>query len=210
MRPCGIDHAIETLRDDLAEIGLMLKEAMPRQAVEALETEVRTLAERIDDKRQAGVDGGDIAGLERGLAEVRDALRALTPAESLVGFEDAVRVLSQKIDNIPAINQDPATLDQLEGTIAALRGIVSHVASDDALAKLSEEVRILAAKVDQLAGFDGFANLEQQIATIADALQSRHQTSQEAHDLVTLVEGLTDKIERLQLTRADQPAVGQL
>src|SRR5439155_11077974 len=74
MRPCGIDQAIETLRDDLAEIGLMLKEAMPRQAVEALELEVRALAARIDDKRQAGVDGGDIAGLERGLAEVRDAL----------------------------------------------------------------------------------------------------------------------------------------
>ena len=210
LRPCGIDHAIETLRDDLAEIGLMLKEAMPRQAIEALEIEVRSLAQRIDDKRHAGVDGADIAGLERGLAEVRDALRALTPAESLVGFEDAVRVLSHKIDNIPTINQDPATLDQLEGTIAALRGIVSHVASDDALTKLSDEVRGLSAKVDQLASFDGFANIEHQIATIADALQSRHQTSQDAHDLVAVVEGLTDKIERLQPTRADQAAVGHL
>jgi localization factor PodJL len=210
MRPCGIDHAIETLRDDLAEIGLMLKEAMPRQAVEALEIEVRALAARIDDKRHAGVDGADIAGLERGLTEVRDALRALTPAENLVGFEDAVRALSQKIDAIPTINQDPATLDQLEGTIAALRGIVSHVASDDALAKLADEVRGLAAKVDQLASFDGFANLENQIATIADALQSRHQTSQDAHDLVAVVEGLTDKIERLQLTPTDHAAVGHL
>ena len=210
IRPCGIDQAIETLRDDLAEIGLMIKEAMPRQAVEALEIEVRSLAERIDDKRHAGVDGADIAGLERGLAEVRDALRALTPAESLVGFEDAVRVLSQKIDGIPTINHDPSTIEQLEGTIAALRGIVSHVASDDALAKLSDEVRGLAAKVDQLASFDGFANIEQQIAIIADALQSRHQTSQDAHDLVAVVEGLTDKIERLQFTRADQAAVGRL
>src|SRR3977135_4036792 len=102
IRPCGIDQAIETLRDDLAEIGLMIKEAMPRQAVEALEIEVRSLAERIDDKRHAGVDDADIAGLERGLAEVRDALRTLTPAESLVGFGDAIGVLSQKIDNIPA------------------------------------------------------------------------------------------------------------
>ena len=44
MRPCGIDAAVETLRDDLAEIGVMLKEAMPRQAIEALESEVRVAA----------------------------------------------------------------------------------------------------------------------------------------------------------------------
>ncbi len=84
LRPCGIDSAVETLRDDLAEIGLMLKEAMPRQAVEALETELRSLAERVDSKRHAGVDDAAIAGIEHGLAEVRDALNALTPAESLV------------------------------------------------------------------------------------------------------------------------------
>ena len=44
MRPCSLDSASETLRDDLAEIGRMLKEAMPRKAIEALETEVRSLA----------------------------------------------------------------------------------------------------------------------------------------------------------------------
>ena len=59
MRPCGIDAAVETLRDDLAEIGMMLKEAMPRQAIEALESEVRSLVARIDNKRHAGADGVD-------------------------------------------------------------------------------------------------------------------------------------------------------
>ena len=42
--PAAIDAAVETLRDDLAEIGMMLKEAMPRQAIEALESEIRSLA----------------------------------------------------------------------------------------------------------------------------------------------------------------------
>ena len=102
-----IDHAVETLRDDLAEIGVMLKEAMPRQAIEALEGEVRKLVARIDSKRHAGVDAAAIAGIERGLAEVRDALHGLTPAENLVGFEDAVKHLSQKIDRIAGTGQDP-------------------------------------------------------------------------------------------------------
>jgi localization factor PodJL len=210
LKPCGINNAVETLRNDLAEIGVMMKDAMPRKSVEALETEVHALAERLDTKRHAGADGPALAGLERGLAEVRDALRTLTPAESLVGLDEAVRSLTQKIDRVASSTQDPAALEQLEGAIVGLRGVVSHVASDNALATLSEEVRGLAAKVDQVVGSDVLATLEQRIATMADALQSRHHTAQDARDLETVVAGLTDKIERLQLSRADHAAVNHL
>ena len=51
------DKAIDTLRDDLAEIGVMLQDAMPRKSVEALEREMRKLTERIDASRNAGADG---------------------------------------------------------------------------------------------------------------------------------------------------------
>ena len=80
-RPCNIDSAVgkavDTLRDDLAEIGVMLQDALPRKAVEALEGQVRKLSERIDHTRDASVDGSAVAGVERGLMEVRDALRGL-------------------------------------------------------------------------------------------------------------------------------------
>src|SRR5262245_5864489 len=109
-----IDGAVETLRDDLADIGRLIKDAMPRQAIEALETEVRSLVQRVDSKRDAGADAAGLAGIERGLAEVRDALRALTPAENLVGAESALRAMSRKIDCIAAAAQDPATLEHLE------------------------------------------------------------------------------------------------
>jgi localization factor PodJL len=215
LRP-GIDTAVETLRDDLAEIGVMLKEAMPRRAVEALEQEVRNLSERLHGGRSRGNGGGAaIEGLERGLAEVRDALRALTPAENLVGFDDAVKGLSDKIDRIATSSQDPAALQQLEGTIVALRGIVSHVASNDALAKLSEEMRVLASRVEQVAnsagnGADVLATLEQRIATIADALHSRNRGEGGSHELEAVLLGLTDKLERIALTRGDQMALGHL
>jgi localization factor PodJL len=215
LRP-GIDTAVETLRDDLAEIGVMLKEAMPRRAVEALEQEVRNLSERLHNGRGRGNGGGAaIAGLERGLAEVRDALRALTPAENLVGFDEAVKGLSDKIDRIATSSQDPAALQQLEGTIVALRGIVSHVASNDALAKLSDEMRVLASRVEQVAhsagsGADVLATLEQRIATIADALHSRNHGDGGSHELEAVLLGLTDKLERIALTRGDQMALGHL
>jgi localization factor PodJL len=202
-QPCGIHQVVDTLRDDLAEIGVMLQDAMPRKAVEALETEVRRLAERVDDTRHSGADGATLTGVERGLAEVRDALRSLTPAESLIGVDRAVQELSQKIDLIADNTQDPAALRQLEGSIVAMRGIVSHVASNDAL-----------EKVDQVAGAGTshvLANLEDRIATLADALQARNQRGQDVpHELEAVVKGLSDKIERIQLTSGDSVALGSL
>src|ERR1043166_7386727 len=210
LKPCRLDSAVETLRDDLAEIGLMIKEAVPRQAVEALENEVRALAERIDSKRNVGADGPAIAGVELGLAEVRDALRALTPAENLVGLDEAVRALTHKIDAISTTTQDPAAIQQLESAIASLRNVASHVASNDALATLSAEVRSLAGKFEHVASPDILAALEQRIAIIADALAASNRGGNDAQELQAVVQGLNDKVERLQLNRTDQTAASTL
>src|SRR5262249_25064636 len=208
---CGVDKAVDTLRDDLAEIGLMLQEAMPRKAVEALEGEVRKLAERVEHSRHTGADGTALTGIERGLAEVRDALRGLTPAENLVGVDRAVEELSQKVDviaNTAQNAQDPSTLRQLESAMVAMRDIASHVASNDALANLSEEMRGLSRKIDQVSGTDVLSALEERIAMIADALEARNQSGQGVpYELESAVKGLTDKIERLQLHHGDHVAL---
>jgi localization factor PodJL len=212
LRPCGVNAAVETLRDDLAEIGLMLKEAMPRQSIEALENEVRGLSERLSHSRPS--DDADVASasVERGLAEIRDALRALTPAENLVGVDATVRELSRKIDLIASNSQDPAAMEQLEGAIVGLRGIASQVASDGALAKLSDDVRGLAAKVDRIASSaELLSTLEHRISSMADVLETRHQIAAGGPgDLDALVKGLADRLEKIGFTRADQAAVGQL
>ena len=214
LHPDSLERAVETLRNDLAEIGLMLKEAMPRRAIEALETEVRTLAQRVDSKRHAVGDNPSLTSIEHGLAEVRDALRTLAPAESLVGLDDAVRSLTQRIEQSSVTTQDPVAIEQLEGAIVGLRGVVSHVASNEALAKLSEDVRSLTGKVDQMAhsagNADMFSTIEHRIAEIADALQSRTHGGADARALEEVVHGLNDKLERLQMSRGDHAAVGHL
>jgi localization factor PodJL len=209
MRPCGLDGAVSALRNDLAEIGMMLKEAMPRQAIEALESEIRSLASRIDHERHGGANVQAMAGVERSLAEVRDALRALTPAESLVGFDQALRGLSQKIDRLAGTGPDSEALKQLEGAIVALRGVVSHVASNDALAQLSDDVRALSAKVDQLTAPGAFAAMEQRIAAIADVFQrSRGVPVADAAGLETVVRGLADKIDQLHANHFGRTEAG--
>jgi localization factor PodJL len=164
--------ALRELRQDLSEIGARLTEALPRRAVEALEAEVRRLAERIDISRAAGVDADAIAGMERSLNELREAIRSLKPAESLAGFEQAIRNLSERIDHAAGAYQDPASLQQLEHSITALRGIVANVASNETLAGLAEEVRGLSARVERVAstsrGIDPemLHSIEQRIANL--------------------------------------------
>jgi localization factor PodJL len=215
LQPTGdIEKAIGSIRTDLADIGRQLNEALPRRAVESLEIEVKALGERIDHSRQSGVDPTALAGLERGLTEVREALHRLTPAENLVGFDQAVSALAQKVDLILA-RDDPAARQQLEAAIGGLHGIVSHVASNDTLTRVAEEVRALAAQVDGIANNaatgQAVSSLEQRIDTLAAALNASSEAGHAVpRDLETLLAGLIEKLEWVQLTHTDHAALAHL
>ena len=64
-RPDGIEQSISAFRGELAEIRAAITEAMPRRAIESIEGEIRSLSRRIDDTRQSGSDGQQLAGIER-------------------------------------------------------------------------------------------------------------------------------------------------
>lgn len=214
-RPSDLENAVGALREELAEIGKKLTEAMPRRAVEALEAEIRALAQRIDQTRQCGVDPVTIAGMERTLVEMREALRTLTPAENLAGLNEAIHGIARKIDLMATISQDPGSLQQLEAAITALRGIVSHVASNETLTKLGEEMRGLSAKIERVehspatAGADAISALEQRVAALADQLKARA-AGPLPPQLENLVKAVNEKLDQIQLSRGDKAAFGHL
>jgi localization factor PodJL len=215
-RPDHLEQSISAFRSELAEIRAAITEAMPRRAIESLESEIRSLARRIDDNRQSAVDGNALHSVERALAEIREVLRSLMPAEQLAGYDDAIRNLGAKLDMILRANDDPGTVQQLESAISALRAIVSNVASNDALVRLSDDVHTLSAKVDQLihAGNnnDSFAVLENRIAALTHALESRPapvaQGNSEA--LEGALRGLSDRIDRMQVGNDSPSAFAHL
>jgi localization factor PodJL len=172
-----MEQSIAAFRSELNDIRQVITEAMPRHAIESLESEVRSLARRVEDSRQSGIDEQVLANIEHALNEIRDTLRAMTPAEQLAGYDEAIRNLSAKLDLIVRSSDDPGTIRQLEDAIAALRSIVSNVASTDALTRLSDDVHTLSSKVDQLARSEthgeSFAVLEQRIAALTSTLESR-------------------------------------
>ncbi|HET7680458.1 MAG TPA: hypothetical protein VFK79_10030 [Xanthobacteraceae bacterium] len=214
-----LQEGIAALREALSEVARTLLDAMPKRAIEALEGEVRALASRLDSSRHAGIDSNMLASVERGLAEILETLRNLRPAENLDGFREAVHSLAQKIDMLGTSAPDPNAFQQLEAAVSAMRGLVSHVASNEALQQLADQVRTLAQKVDQVAAAgagrvdhsNALEILDQRVAHIADALESRVQNGGSVPpQLEAVIQGLTDKIERLQHSRGDDTAFGNL
>jgi localization factor PodJL len=210
-RPSGLDQSITAFRTELSEIRNAILEAMPRRAIETIESEVRSLARRIDDSRQNTNDTQALGKIERALGEIHEVLRTLMPAEQLRGYDEAIRNLGAKLDMILRSSEDSATVQQLESAIAALRGIVSNVASNEALERLAEDVRLLSAKVDQLTrganNSDSFAVLEQRIAALTSALENRERERERERpafddrsaQLEDALRGLSDRIDRLQV-----------
>jgi localization factor PodJL len=214
--PSGVEPSIAAFRIELAEIRAAITEAMPRRAIESIESEIRSLSRRIDDTRQSGTDSLALAGIERALDEIRETLRSLKPAEQLAGYDEAIRNLGARLDTILRAGDDPSTVHQLENAIAALRSIVSNVASTDALARLSDDVHTLSSKVDQLAragdNRESFAAIEQRIAALASSLESRERpaASETSEQLEGALRGLSDRIDRMPVANDSAAAFAHL
>jgi hypothetical protein len=147
--PGLLGKTADDLRRDLADIDLMLGEALPQSAIQALEDKLCKLADRVDSIGDAAI--GVAAPIERKLAETRDTLRALIPSENLFRLQPALRQLSHKLDRIGGSDGDSAALSQIASVLGGLRGIGSRVASSAVLGRLSEDVRCLAASIEFIA-----------------------------------------------------------
>lgn len=198
-----MEQSIASFRSELADIRHAITEAMPRRAIESLESEIRSLGRRIDETRSNGVDGAALSGVERALSEIRGELRSLTPAEKLTGFDEAINNLGAKIDMIVRTSPDPGIIHQLEDAIAALKIIVSNVASNDALHQLADHIQTLSIKVDQVAqsgGSEILSALEQRIATLTSVLETRERPAAgDSSYFDSAVRNISDRLDHLQV-----------
>jgi localization factor PodJL len=200
-RPDGLDQSIAAFREELAEIRLSLTEALPRRAIESLETEIRSLAQRIDRSREDGADRETLGSIERALNDIYGVVRTLTSAEQLTGYDGAIRNLSDKIDLI--VRASPGNgVEQMQEAIAALRGVASNIASNEAISHLSDHLQALGQKVDRIAatgGGDRLSALEQRLAMLTNAVESWPQAAPaaDASHLEAAVQALSERIDHL-------------
>jgi localization factor PodJL len=205
-RPCAMEESVEALRREMAEIGRSVAEPRPQPALDALQSELRSLAERIEHRPPA-VEVPAFSALERGLNEVRDALNARTATHDAGGFAD----------NAPPARSglDAASLDHLDTAIAELRNVSDRVASGDQLAALASDVRTLGAKLDRVApsasGPDGMDDLLRRMDALAVALEAHPRPSAPAEggEIEAQLKRLTDKLDTVEAA-ADQRGFSQL
>jgi localization factor PodJL len=212
--PCGIEDALAGLRTDLAAIGRAINEAMPRRALEALQSEVHALADRIGEGYGRGGDPAVLETIERGLARVHGALSEMTPAESLAGFNTRISELADKIDGVAAGGPDPETLRYLEAAINELRELSAGVASAEGVAAIAGDVQALAERIDHIAqttGTTGLDSLAQRVNQLTQALDTRvTEIGPLPNNLESLVKTLTEKLDHADSGSRDQVAFDQL
>jgi localization factor PodJL len=126
----------------------MLGEALPQSAIEALEAELRKLADQVNGMGHAGADMAALLPLERKLADMRDLLRVLIPTENLFGLRQALQQLSHKLDRMGGSTRHSPALGRIAGVLAGLRGIGSRVATSPVLTRLSDDIRCLAGSIE--------------------------------------------------------------
>src|SRR5438552_10609390 len=212
--PSGIEDALAGLRTDLADIGRAINEAMPRRALEALQSEVHALADRIGEGYGRGGDPAVLETIERGLARVHSTLNEMTPAEGLAGFNARISELADKIDSVAAAEPDPTTLRYLETAINELRVLSAGVASAEGVASLAGDVQALSARIDHIAertGATGLDSLAQRVNELTQALDTRvEQIGPLPSNLESLVRTLTDKLNHSDGFARDQAAFEHL
>ena len=151
-RPC--EQAFAVLRGDLAGIGRMLTEAMPRQAITGLEAEVRALAER----------------LEQAVVAPRGAVSNVASDGALAQLAAEVHALAEQFERTAADSSTDA-LARLEARIASLMESDRAVppALEDSIRSLSERIdRMQLSQGDQLA----LGALEDRITKLSEKLDA--------------------------------------
>ena len=212
-QPSGVEDAIASLRADLADIARALNEALPRRALEGLQSDIHTLAERIEHS-YGRAEQPVLQGIEHRLNEVYAALNAMTPAEGLGGLDERVSELAHKIDGMAHGGSDPEMLRYLEAAINELRELSHGVASAEGVAALAGDVQALGARIDHIAtttGASGLDSLAQRVGELTHALDTRVETiGPMPQNLAALVSQLTDRLNGADNTSRDQVAFEQL
>src|SRR5579883_2755298 len=200
---CRADVAFDSLRKDLAEIGRVISEAMPRRAEEEVADLRRDLRQDLAEINrtisQAMPRRPDeaIAGLRNELAEISRMLAEAMPRRAIEALESEVRALVGKLDASPRGVDAPA-LAGLEQGLREVRDALHGLAPAESLVGFEAAVRSLSDKIDQVAaaGHDP-ASLQQLEAAIASlrGMMDQVASSDALAALAQDVHALADRLE---------------
>lgn len=140
------------LRDEIANLSGALGDLAPRSSIAAVETALRTLADRIETQRSRGVQDGALAPVERLAADMRAFVKELDPGPAISGLLAQAQAIGERLDELKTLSgSDSATIEELTKQTGEMRGLLSSIASRlSPLEKLETQLAELARRVDAL------------------------------------------------------------
>jgi len=213
-RPCAVEESVEALRRELAEVGRTVAEPKPQPALDAVQTELRALAERIERRpapveqpalARSGPDAATLDHLDTAIAELRNVSNRVASGDQLAALASDVRTLGAKLDRVapsaaPADGMDDL-IHRMDTLAAALEG---HPKPSEAaetgqieaqLQRLSDKLDTAETAADQR----GFEQLEAQLARLTQKLDA---ADARLDHLGTIEHAVADLVEQLQDARA--------
>ena len=170
-RPAARDGELDALRADLGAIARTLGGLAPRGSIDALETSIATLAERIEVSREHGIRESILRPVEAAVGDLRLSLHRLDPRETIGGLEEELRRIGDKLD---ASGHDGVGIDRLQQQMEELREtVVTMAARPLPIERIEHQVAVLAERLDRrldqpFAGPD----VQAEIAAATDALRA--------------------------------------
>jgi localization factor PodJL len=222
MRPCGLDHAVDSLRDDLAEIGVLVKNAMPNQAIDGLRGDFAKLGallrdsaphQAIDglrsDLAQLGVKLKDAAPLQaidtlRGdLAELGAMLKDAVPRQ-------AIDTLRDDLAQLGVMFKEAATprhaIDGLREEVAEIGAMLKHAIPQQAIDTLRGDVAELGLMLKNTMPQRSIDSLRDDLAEIGVMIKEAV-PRQAIEALESEVRSLSARIDDQRLAGADTAAI---
>lgn len=162
---------LSRIEAQMTELRAAVEHAAPREAFQALERHIATLAQRLD--RGVGVDASTFERIGKEIAELRGIVSEAMPADAFKAVVAEVRGLSDKVATL-ASRGEAAAIDALRREIGELRDHIRAPADQKVLAALETEIRALSRKVEGDTTHGAISALDERIRDLSERVERQH------------------------------------
>lgn len=207
------DPAIAALRQDLAEVSRALAASATTEGLDALESRIAGLADRIDELRSAGASESLLRSVEGQLAEIARSLPRLAVPD-MAGMQSDIRAIAGKLDLLASRGVDVAAIQRLQAQAEEIRDLVGEAVRPQAIEALAGRMDELGRRLDRIDAAlarqapQAAAPLEAMISQLAEKLDRAQRPGADERSLDALEQQINRMAERLEAAGSRPPDLG--
>ena len=219
-RQSGTDaQALAGIERALSEIREVLRSLTPAEQLAGYDEAIRNLGAKLDLILRANDDPSTVQQLEGAIAALRAIVSNVASNDALARLSDDVHTLASKVDQLSRSADNSDSFAILEQRIAALTSTLESrerpVVNENS-EQIEGALRALSDRLDRMpVGNDNasaFAHLEQRIAALTSALESRERpvVNENFEQIEGALRALADRLDRIPVGNDNASAIAHL